>query len=185
MTFAGSSAAVAVTTYLGLVSGRLPLDLGIGRRSRPLGPLAVDIAATPAVVMDVIAQPYLGRPTRAMQEKLQVLERGSDLVLASHFTPIRGRLRAVTVETVRFTGTERVDFRLVRGPVPHVLETFALIPYDGGTRLDYTGEMAADLWQLGEWWAGIVAAKWEATVAATLESVRSEAERRADQRGSA
>jgi hypothetical protein len=33
------------------------------------------------------------------------------------------------VETVRFTPPERVDFRLVRGPVPHVVETFLLATY--------------------------------------------------------
>jgi len=41
------------------------------------------------------------------------------------------------VETVRFTRPGRVDFRLVRGPVPHVVEAFVLTeqPDGAGTRL--------------------------------------------------
>jgi hypothetical protein len=60
-----------------------------------------------------------------LADKVRVLERGSDLVLAAHLTPLGGRLGLVaqTVETVRFTRPERVDFRLVRGPVPHVVAT--------------------------------------------------------------
>ncbi|MGH3464327.1 MAG: hypothetical protein ACRDP9_22895 [Kribbellaceae bacterium] len=48
---------------------------------------------------------------------VEVLERGIDMVLAAHCTPIRGRLRATTVETVRFQPPALIDFRLVRGPV--------------------------------------------------------------------
>jgi hypothetical protein len=48
----------------------LTLDIGIGRRIRPLGPIARDIAAPPEVVFDVIAAPYLGRTPRAMRDKL-------------------------------------------------------------------------------------------------------------------
>jgi hypothetical protein len=117
-----------------------------------------------------------------MAEKVQVLDRGSDMVLAAHRTPIRGlfgrRLTAVTVETVRFTRPERVDFRLVRGPVPHVVETFHLRDHDVGTRLEYRGELAADLWRLGERWAELVARGWQQTVAASLAAVKTEAERR-------
>jgi hypothetical protein len=38
------------------------------------------------------------------------------MVLAAHFTPITFGV-ATTVETVRFERPERVDFRVVRGPV--------------------------------------------------------------------
>ena len=175
---AGASAA-GLGTYLGLVSGAVPLDLGVGRRIRPLGPLSVDVGAGPDAVMEVIAAPYLGRATHAMREKVHVLERGSDMVLAAHRTPIRGGLRAVTVETVRFTGVERVEFRLVRGPVPHVVETFLLSPHGGGTRLEYSGEMGTDLWRAGQVWARVVATHWERAVADTLAAVKLEAERTA------
>jgi hypothetical protein len=174
---AGGAAAAGALGYLGLLTGRLHLDLGIGRRLRPLGPQTVDIAAPRQVVFDVIAQPYLGRATRAQQEKIRVLERGDNLVLAAHHTPIRGRLVAQTVETVRFARPDHIDFRLVRGPVPHVQERFALTDHDGGTRLEYTGEMGADGWDLGTRWARMVAGRWETTVAASLASVKAVAER--------
>ncbi len=179
---AGTAGGAVAAVYLGLITGACPLDVNRGRRSRPLGPQVVDIAAPRELVFDIIAQPYLGRTTRAMAGKVQVLDRGTDMVLAAHHTPIRGpfgrRLTAVTVETVRFTRPERVDFRLVRGPVPHVVETFHLTDRDGGTRLEYRGELAADLWRLGQRWADLVARGWEHTVAASLAAVKAEAERR-------
>jgi len=169
--------------YLGLVTGAVPVDLGVGRRVRPLGPLRIDVAASRETVFDVVAEPYGERTSRAMQAKVRVLERGSDLVLAEHYTPIRGRLQATTVETVRFRRPEAVDFRLVRGPVPHVVETFTLEPLrlaggDEGTRLSYTGELGTDLWALGSRWGDVVASRWQAVVAEAFETVRAEAERR-------
>jgi hypothetical protein len=176
-------AGVAAAGYVGLVTGACPVDLGIGRRVRPLGPQLVDMAAPREVVFDVIAQPYLGRAPRALADKLRVLERGSDMVLAAHFTPLGGRLGLVaqTVETVRFTPPERVDFRLVRGPVPHVVEAFVLTEQAGGasTQLAYHGEIGADLWGVGQRWCALVAQRWEQTVAASLAAVKAEAERRA------
>lgn len=173
----------AAAGYWGLVSGALPLDVGVGRRTRPLGPQTLDIRAPREVVFDVIAQPYLGRAPRAMREKVQVLERGSDMVLAAHSTPVAdGRLTAVTVETVRFSRPARADFRLVRGPVPHVVESFALSEQEKGTRLAYEGELGTDLWAIGAWWGGAVAARWETTVAASLAMIKTEAERRAARR---
>ena len=170
--------AAAAAGYELVVRGALTLDLGIGRRTRPLGPIAVAIAAPPDTVFDVVAAPYLGRTPRAMQTKLRVLERGSDMVLAAHYTTV-GRRTTTTVETVRFERPDRVAFRLVRGPVPHVLETFALRTSPEGTRLEYTGEIGADLWRLGRWWADQVAGPWERTVEASLERIKAEAERRA------
>jgi hypothetical protein len=172
------AAAGAAAGYVGLVTAALPLDLGVGRRTRPLGPQVVHIRAPRDVVFDVVAQPYLGRATRAVQEKVQV-ERGTDLVLAAHRTPVSAGLTATTVETVRFSRPDRIDFRLVRGPVPAVVETFALHVDGTGTRLEYTGELGTDLWGVGERWGRVVARSWEATVAASLASVGAEAERRA------
>jgi hypothetical protein len=141
------------------------------------------MAAPREVVFDVIAEPYLGRAPRALADKLRVLERGGDMVLAAHFTPLGGRLGLVaqTVETVRFARPERVDFRLVRGPVPHVVEAFVLTEQAGGagTRLAYDGEIGADLWRAGQYWCEVVARRWEQTVAASLAAVKAEAERRA------
>jgi hypothetical protein len=156
----------------------LTLDTGVGRRLRPLGPIALDIAAPPEVVFDVIAAPYLGRTPRAMHAKLEVIERGSDLVLAAHFTRIAPGLTVTTVETVRFERPHRISFRLVKGPVPHVVERYDLRGAETGTAFEYSGELGTDLWALGSWWAGVVAPSWERTVATSLDAIRAEAERR-------
>lgn len=168
-----------VAGYVALVSGSVSVDLGVGRRTRPLGHLVIDIAAPRELVFDIIAAPYGERPTRTAQEKVRVLERGSDMVLAAHYTPVSGGLRATTVETVRFTRPERVDFRLVRGPVPHVVEAFDLQDTATGTRLTYTGQLGTDLWMLGQRWGDLVARRWQAAVGESLAAVRTEAERRA------
>jgi Polyketide cyclase / dehydrase and lipid transport len=162
-----------------VVRGALTLDLGVGRRIRPLESLRVVISAPRETVFDVIATPYLGRTPRALGPELKVLERGSDMVLAAHFTPLGRGLTATTVETVRFERPDRVSFRLLRGPVPHVLESFELRTVDGGTELEYRGELGTDLWSLGAWWGGQVAAPWVRTVERSLARVRAEAERRA------
>lgn len=174
-TLAGAAAGYAL-----VVRGALTLDLGLGRRLRPLGPLTVHVSATPETVFDVAAAPYLGRTPRAMTDKLEVLERGSDMVLAAHRTPVSPGLTAVTVETVRFERPERIAFRLLRGPVPHVVETFELKPRDGGgTALVYEGELGTDLWRLGSLWGERVARSWEGAVATSLAGIKEEAERRA------
>jgi hypothetical protein len=171
-------AALAAGVYALLVRGALTIDLGVGRRMRALGPVRVDIAAPREVVFDVVAAPYLGRTPAAMKDKLEVIERGADTVLAAHYTHV-GPMTTVTLEVVSFERPERVRFRLVRGPVPHVTEEFALQEgTEGGTELVYTGEMGTDLWGLGSWWAARVAPRWEAAVDASLAQIRTEAERR-------
>jgi hypothetical protein len=171
-------AAIVTAGYRLVVRGALTLDLGLGRRVRPLGPIRIAIAAPPATVFDVIAGPYLGRTPRALGANLEVLERGGDMVLAAHHTRV-GRLTTTTVETVRFERPDRVCFRVVRGPVPHVLERYELRSVAAGTELQYAGELGADLWALGSWWAQRVALPWERAVADSLERIRAEAEHRA------
>jgi len=83
------------------------------------------------------------------------------------------------LETVRFERPDRVDFRLVRGPVPHVVERFELGESERGTELRYSGELGTDLWALGRWWGALVAGKWEAAVRGSLDALKTEAERRA------
>jgi Polyketide cyclase / dehydrase and lipid transport len=166
--------------YYLVVTGKLTLDTGWGRRLRPLGPFGVTIAAPAAAVFDVIAAPYLGKSPQAMAGHLRVLERGADMVLAEHYTPVHGgRLTAVTLETVRFDRPHRVAFQLVRGPVPHVAEEFTLTEHDGATRLEYSGELGTDFGIAGQWWGERVAAAWQAAVRASFASIRTEAERRA------
>src|SRR5690348_316646 len=124
---AAAAGGMAGLGYCLTVTGRLTADTGWGRRVRPLGPFSVQIHAPVTTVFDVIAAPYLGRTPRAMAGKLRVLERGTDIVLAEHYTPVHGgRLTATTLETVTFGRPHRIGFRLVRGPVPHVTEEFTL-----------------------------------------------------------
>ncbi len=162
----------------GLVRGSLTIDSGTGRTMRPLGPVSWSIAAPPEVVFDVIAAPYLGRTPRSLAEKLVVWERSPEMVLAAHHTHLRSGV-TTTLETVRFERPTRVSFRLVRGPVPHVVETFELEPDGAGTTLTWQGELGADFWGVGRWWGGRVAVSWERTVRASLEGIRAEAERQA------
>ena len=167
--------------YLLAVRGAVTIDLGIGRRVRPLGPIERSIAAPPETVFDVIAAPYLGRTPRAMHDKLRVWERSSDMALAAHVTST-GRLTTTTVETVRFERPHRISFRLLRGPVPHVVETYTLSATDEGTTFQYSGELGTDGWSVGQWWGDRVAAPWERAVAKSLDSIQAEAERRAGTR---
>ncbi|MGH2685740.1 MAG: SRPBCC family protein [Actinomycetota bacterium] len=139
----------------------------------------MSIAAGRELVFEVIEAPYLGRQPRASREEIEVLERGTDMVLAAHRTHVRG-ITVVTVETVRFTRPERVDFRLVRGPVAFVVERFELHERDGGgTELSYEGRLGSDLWWLGRWWGRRVARTWDAVVAGSFEKIRAAAEERA------
>jgi hypothetical protein len=181
----GGAAAVAAAGglaglgYYLVVTGKLTIDTGWGRRVRPLGRLGVEVAAPAGTVFDVIAAPYLGRTPRAMSGKLQVLERGAGMVLAEHYTPVhRGRLTAATLETVTFDRPHRIAFRLVRGPVPYLTEEFTLTEDEGTTRLEYSGELGTDFGVAGQWWADRVAAAWEAAVRASFTSIQAEAERR-------
>src|SRR5204863_441500 len=84
--------------------------------------------------------------------------------------PVGTGLTATTVETVRFERPERVAFRLLRGPVPHVLETFELREAQGETEVEYRGELGTDLWDVGRLWGTVVARPWEQAVAATLSA---------------
>ncbi len=166
--------------YYLVVTGKLTIDTGWGRRVRPLGRFGVEVAAPAGTVFDVIAAPYLGRTPRALSGKLQVLQRGTDMVLAGHYTPVHhGRLTAATLETVTFERPHRIAFRLVRGPVPYLTEEFTLTGEDGTTRLEYSGELGTDFAIAGQWWAGRVAAAWEAAVRSSFTSIQAEAERRA------
>jgi hypothetical protein len=165
-----------------VLRGAVTVDLGLGRRSRPLGPLHAEIMARPEVVFDVVAAPYLGRTPRALADKLRVLERSGDMVIAEHFTPILGaRMVASTVESVRFDRPRFIHFRLLRGPVPLVVETFEFKSGSSGatTDFEYRGELSTDLWSLGAWWGRVVARRWERAVSESLESISAEAERRA------
>jgi len=172
-------AALLVTSYVLVVTGALTLDTGVGRRIRPLGPLRVSIAAPREAVFDALALPYLSpTPPRAIREKVTVLERGADMVLAAHRTRV-GLLTATTVESVVFDRPDSISFRLVRGPVPHVVERFELSGRVGTTELVYTGELGADFWLLGRAWAAMVARSWVRAVSGSMATVQESTERSA------
>jgi hypothetical protein len=174
---AGTATALSLRRlYRLLANGSLTVDVGAGRRLQPLGPLDRTIAAPPEAVFDVIAEPYLGRTPRALADKLQVWERGSDMVLAAHFTRVKCGT-TTTLETVRFERPGRIDFRLVRGPVPYLVESFLLEPSERGTTFRWQGELGTDGWQLGEAWGRVVARAWTRAVAESLHQIAVEAER--------
>lgn len=178
---AAATAATAAVAYRLVVSGALTLDTGIGRRTAPLGPLTADIDAPRDLVFEVIAAPYLGRAGTA-GDHIEVLERGSDLVVAAHRTPVGRRLVATTVESVGFERPSLVTFRLLRGPVPHVHETFTLDEVGDRTTLRYDGVLGTDFWRAGRAWGSLVARSWERAVASSLEEIRERSERRAEAR---
>lgn len=175
----GLTGGIAAVAYRQLVTGRLVIDTGTGRTMQFLGPLTVTIDAPREIVFDVIEGPYLKKTPRALQDEIEVLERGTDMVLAAHHTQV-GKLDAITVETVRFERPSTVTFRLLRGPVPHVVETYRLReePH-GGTTLVYEGELGTDFGAIGAAWGRLVAKTWVATVDASLTKITAEAERRA------
>ena len=165
--------------YRLLASGALTIDLGVGRRTRRLGPVSWEIAAARETVFDVISGPYLGSTPRALEDKLEVWERSPEMVLAAHHTTVKCGV-TTTVETVRFNRPERIDFRVVRGPVPHLVEAFVLEPTDAGTtRVTWEGEIGTDLWAVGGRWGDRVALAWEKAVRASVKPIAAEAERRA------
>jgi hypothetical protein len=164
--------------YRWLVGGALTLDTGIGRRTVELGPLNVDIDAPREVVFDVIAAPYLGGAGDS-GDHIDVLERGQDLVVAAHHTPLTGGRVATTVEAVGFDRPRAVTFRLLRGPVAQVRETFVLEDAGERTRFRYSGELGTDFWAAGALWGAVVKRKWERTVADSVQDVRRRSEERA------
>jgi hypothetical protein len=158
-------------------SGAVTIDSGLGRRVRGLGPVSWAIAADRETVFDAIASPYLGKTPRAIRAHLEVWERGTDMVLAAHHTEVKCGV-ASTVETVQFERPDRITFRLVRGPVPHVRETFLLEATEGGTTLTWAGELGTDFGELGARWGNIVARSWEKAVRSSMKAIIVEAERR-------
>jgi len=178
---AGAGTALAVAggwLYSRVVRGDATLDLRWRRSFHALGPIVVTVAAPRELVFEQISAPYLGRQPAELRDKLEVIEAGSDMVLAAHHTPY-GPFTVRTVETVRFEPPERVHFRHVRGLVPHVVERFELTELEGATRIEYTGELGVDLGILGREWARrFVVPPWNDVVARSLAQTKAGAEGR-------
>ncbi len=169
-------------TYRRIVAGDLVVDLRVGRSFRGLGPIDARIEAPREIVFEVIATPYLGSVPASLREKIQVVEGTDSMVLAAHETPVRDDLVATTVETVRFEPPGVIHFRLVRGPVPHVVERFELTADGDATLFHYQGELGTDLWAVGRWWGDRVADRWEDAVRGSLAEIKRIAEMRAGRR---
>ena len=177
LALAGAAVAGAALVYVGAISGALTLDVGVGRRLRELGPLEVAVAARRERVWELLALPYVAeQPPRALAEKVQVLERGADVVVAAHRTKLP-LLTAVTVEAVGLAAPEALTFRLLRGPVPFVTERIELQEVGDGTTVAYTGTLGTDFWLLGRAWGRLVARTWVRTVERSLADVKAAAER--------
>ena len=99
------------------------------------------------------------------------------MVLAAHYTKVKCGVTS-TVETVHFERPDRINFRLVRGPVPHVRESFVLEAAESGSILTWTGELGTDFGAFGALWGDVVARSWENAVRSSMKSITSEAERR-------
>ena len=114
-----------------------------------------------------------------MREKVEIPKWAEQMVLAAHRTVVGSGLTAVTVETVTLDPPNRMGFRLLRGPVPHVIETFTYDETADGTRLSYGGELGTDLWRLGQAWGDLVARGWVDVVRDSMAAIKTESERRA------
>jgi hypothetical protein len=160
--------------FLLLAMGRLHLDLGWGRSFHELGPIEVRIAAPRNLVFALINAPYMGGAPG--DSGVHVLASGGDLVVAAHDTKVHF-YTARTVEAVQFEPPERVDFKLLTGPVPHAVEHFALEETGGETELRYGGEVGIDFFVLGRlagrYW---VRGQWERAVREHLEEIKERAE---------
>lgn len=179
--FGAGAAGVGAGLVSLMATGKLTLDLGWGRSYHQVGPITARIDAPRSVVFEQIASPYLGRTPREARERLQVWERGEDMVVARHVSQV-SFYSAQTVESVRFEEPERVVFRHLRGPVPHAFEEFVLSEDDDPevTHFEYRGELGIDFWLLGRL-AGrfVVAPEWERQVRPHVEELKEGAERRA------
>jgi hypothetical protein len=164
--------------FLLLAMGRLHLDVGWGRSLHELGPIEVRIEASRDLVFELISAPYLGGPPG--DSGVHVLATSDDLVVAAHETKVHF-YTARTVEAVQFQRPERVDFKLLTGPVPHAVEYFALEETGGATDLRYGGEVGIDFFFLGRlagrYW---VRGQWERAVREHLEEIKERAEALAD-----
>ncbi len=163
-----------------MARGTLTLDLGWGRSRHPLGPITVRLTAPRDLVFEMIQAPYVGRTPEG--SGIEIIARGGGLVVAAHHTRVHF-YTARTVEAVGFEPPERVTFRHLAGPVPEAFEEFLLREREGGTELEYRGEVGIDFWILGRlagrFW---VRKQWEARVREHLEGLKERAEERAARR---
>lgn len=166
-----------------MAKGWLTLDVGWGRSLHALGPLVIRVDAPRELVFAHLTAPYLGRVPREMRDKLEVLVRGDDLVVAAHHSDL-GWYTATTVEAVAFEAPHRITFRHLRGPVPQAWEEFVLAETeDGATELTYRGQLGLDWWLAGRLAARFATVPvWMRQVSGHLEAVKPAVEEHARRR---
>jgi hypothetical protein len=96
--------ATAAAGYMLVVRGVVTLDLGLGRRVRPLGPIRLEVAASPETLFDVIAGPYLAKTPRAMRSKLQLGQLWGQLVARTWERAVQRSLDVAHAEPQRRAG---------------------------------------------------------------------------------
>jgi hypothetical protein len=90
----------------------------------------------------------------------------------------QGAVPTDTPSPKRFERPERIHFRLVRGPVPHIRESFILEDTDSGSTLTWEGELGTDFGRLGALWGDVVARSWDKAVRTSMKAIIRESERR-------
>jgi len=136
-----------------MVSGAVTVDVGVGPRCRPLGPIEVAIAAPARAGVRCAVRVVSRAANPGSRGEDQRADGVTDMVLAAHHTPLRRGLVATTVETLAFSRPDLIEFRLTRRPVPHVVEQFLLTDDGDATRLRYVGDFGTDGWAPGARWA--------------------------------
>ena len=133
---------------VGVVTGALAIDLGVGRRTRALGPKPSQVGACGEEVFDVIGRRYLLASPRPPLRA--ALERGT---AGAGFTARRCVADLVQPRSRRSGSPGRAG-GLPAGPWPSTARCRAVHPdrFETGTHLTYEGELAADLWRLGQLW---------------------------------
>ena len=122
--------------------------------SSELPPVDGDVPGVHVRLDVAAAQPWVSSWTRRWQFSMsgRAPHRYHDQPHAADYTLVcRGKLTAATLETVTFDRPHTIGFRLIRGPVPHITEQFALTGHGGGARLDYSGELGTDFGSAGRW----------------------------------
>jgi hypothetical protein len=165
--------------FLALAMGRLHLDLGWGRSLHRLGPIRMRIEAPRELVYEILSAPYVGR---ARNPSIDVLARDDSLVVASHLTKVHF-YEARTVEAIDLEPPARMGFRHLTGPVPYAVEEFRLEQEGDETELHYDGELGIDFFLLGRLAARRwVIPQWHRAVGEHLDTVKAQAEQRAQAR---
>jgi hypothetical protein len=178
-TAAGVGAAIA-GGYVGVVTGALAIDLGVGRRTRALGTQTVKIGAPRGRRSSTSSPPGTWRASRGTLRRRfgcwsaaptwcwpPIAHRCVD-----RWWPPRSKPSGSPGRSGWTSGWSAARCRTSSSGS-------TLTATNTGTTLDYRGELGTDLWRIGQRWGDLVADQWERAVATSLEVIKAEAERRA------